>query len=292
MTIAKSPHILITGSTGNVGTELARLLSEQGVPFRAMVRSLEKAKELSSLKGAELVVGDFNDADLVTSALKGIERAFLLTNSSEDAQAMQSDFTDVAHRVGVAHIVKLSQFAANEDSPVRFLRYHAAVEKRIIQSGMAYTFLRPNLYMQGLLGFKDSIVKQHKFFASAGDATISLIDIRDIAAVAAEALTGNGHENKIYDLTGPEALTHQQIAEHLSEALGRPIQYINVSPGDMQQALLSAGFPEWQAEGLIEDYAHYSRGEASVISGAVQEVTGKAPRDFKRFTYDYAAGFS
>ncbi|MGV3560334.1 SDR family oxidoreductase [Larkinella arboricola] len=287
-----SPSILITGATGTIGSELARQLSAKGIAFRALVRSLEKARSLVEIPGGEWVVGDFSDAESIGKALDGIERAFLLTDSSEQAETLQTGFVDIAKRAGVSHIVKLSQLAASPDSPVRFLRYHAAVEQKIKASGMAYTFLRPNLFMQGLLGFRDPIVKQGRFFATAGDAAISLVDIWDIAAVAAEALTGNGYEGKIYDLTGPEALTHAQLAAQLSEGLNRPIQYVDVPPAAMRQALLSVGFPEWQADGLIEDYAHYARGEASAVSSAVQDVTGQPPRDFRSFVREYAAEFS
>lgn len=288
---SNSPSILITGATGSVGTELTKQLDAKGVPFRALVRTDQNFNALSSLKNAEIIKGDFTDAKSIALALRGIEKTFLLTNSSENAEALQSDFAAIAKREGVKHIVKQSQLAADKHSPVRFLRYHAAAEEKIIRSGIAYTFLRPNLFMQGLLGFRETIAKQGKFFAAIGDAKISAVDIRDIAAVAVEALINSGHENKIYDLTGFEALTHQQMAEDLSKGLNRSIQFAEVSPQDMQQALVSAGFPLWQAEGLIEDYAHYSRGEASAISSSVQEVTGKPPRDFKIFVNDYATAF-
>lgn len=290
--MSKSHSILITGATGTIGSELAKQLSAKGVSFRAIVRSLDNAKELASLQGAEVVVGDFNDAESLTNALKDIEHAFLLTNSSEEAEMLQSKFVAAAGDAGAQHIVKLSQFAADLHSPVRFLRYHAAVEQKIQQSGMTYTFLRPNLFMQGLLGFKDTIINQGKFFAAAGDAKISIVDIRDIAAIAVEALTNKEHEGKIYDITGPEALTHQEMANYFSDEIGRSVRYINVSPADMKQALFSAGFPNWQADGLIEDYAHYSRGEAAVISSAVYDVTGKPARNFKSFVHDYATVFS
>ncbi|KAA9357187.1 SDR family oxidoreductase [Larkinella humicola] len=292
MTQSTSPSILITGATGTIGSELATQLSAKGIPFRALVRSLENAKTLAQLDGAELVVGDLNDPESLVRALDGIERVFLLTNSSEQAETLQMNFVAVAQQTGVKHLVKLSQFAADLHSPVRFLRYHAAVEQKIRESGLAFTFLRPNLFMQALLGFRDSIVNQGKFFATAGDARISLVDIRDIAAVVVKALTMPGHEGKTYDLTGPEALTHQQMAAHFSDVLDRPVLYIDVPPAHLRQALLSVGFPEWQADGLIEDYAHYSRGEASAVSSAIQEVTGKPPRDFKSFVRDYTAVFS
>ena len=153
---------------------------------------------------------------------------------------------------------------------------------------MAYTFLRPNLFMQGLLGFKDTIIKQNQFFGAIGDAKISLIDIRDIAAVGGEALTGSGHEGKIYNLTGPESLTHTEMAEKLSAAIGREIKFVDISPETLQNILLSIGFPIWQAEGLIEDYAHYKLGEASEVQAGVKDATGLEPRSFDVFAKDYA----
>ncbi|WP_375436536.1 SDR family oxidoreductase [uncultured Hymenobacter sp.] len=289
-----SPTILLTGATGNIGTELSRLLSSAGVPFRALVRSLQdpRAQQLQALPGAELVTGDLNQPETVAPALIGIERAFLLTNSSELAEAQQLAFVNLAQQAGVHHIVKLSQWAADRNSPVRFLRYHAVVEAAIEASGLTYTFLRPNLFMQGLLAFRDSIAAQGKFFAAIGEAKVSAVDVRDIAAAAVAALTEPGHENKIYNLTGPEALTHAQMAAQLAAALGKPVAFQDVPAEAMHAAVLEIGFPAWQAEGLMEDYAHYHRGEAATVATGVQEATGHAPRPFAAFAQEYAPVFN
>ncbi|MCE7059499.1 SDR family oxidoreductase [Dyadobacter sp. CY343] len=286
---AQSSRILITGATGNVGSEVVKYLSGKGIPFRAMVRSLDKA---AKLPGAEYVTGDFNDPNSLEKALTGIDKAFLLTNSSELAEEQQLRFVDAAVESGVKHIVKLSQWAANVNSPVRFLRYHAVVEQAIENSGIAFTFLRPNLFMQGLLGFKDSIIAQGQFFGAIGEAKVSLIDSRDIAAAAGEALIQSGHDNKIYNLTGPEALSHAQLAEKFSTALGRPVRFVDVPPAALRDMLLYVGFPEWQADGLIEDYAHYALGEAADVAQGFYEATGLQPRSFDDFGRDYAGFFS
>jgi uncharacterized protein YbjT (DUF2867 family) len=292
MSDSKSPKILITGATGNIGTELTRYLSSRQVPFTAMIRSRKDAVLFADMPTATVIVGDFNDEKSLFAALTGIDRAFLLTNSSAEAEAQQCNFVKAASKAGVGHIVKLSQWAADVHSPVRFLRYHAVVENLIRESGMAYTFLRPNLFMQGLLGFRDTIIHQNKFFGAIGEAKISLVDTRDIAAVAAAALTGTGHENKIYNITGPEALSHQELADNLSKVLGRHIQFVDVPSEALLQMLLGVGFPQWQAEGLVEDYAHYKRGEAQAIADGVFEATGLLPRSFDLFAGDYAALFS
>ena len=292
MAQANSPGILITGATGNVGRELAKALSAQGVRYRALVRTESTSNTLSRMAGAEIVTGDFNDELSIANALDGVDRAFLLTNSSEHAEALQLDFVDVATRRGVKNIVKLSQWAADPNSPVRFLRYHAAVEQKIRESGMDYTLLRPNLFMQGLLAFRDPIITQGKFFGAAGDAKISAIDVRDIAAVAATALTTEGRAGETYNLTGPEALTHRAMAEKLSHALERQVEYIDMPPEGMKEALISFGMSQWQADGLIEDYAHYRRGEASTVASGVEDATGMPPRSFDSFARDYAPAFS
>lgn len=283
--------ILVTGATGNNGSEIVKLLAAQNVRVRAMVRDRHRASAIAS-PNVEIVEADFDCPETLQAALNGVERAFLVTNSSEHAQEQQIAFVELAKQSGVAHIVKLSQFAANANSPVRFLRYHAAVEAAIQASGMAYTFVRPNLFMQGLLNFRSTIATQSTFYAAAGDAKVSTVDVRDIAEVAVAALTGSGHGGKIYDLTGPQALTHTEMAQYLSSAIGRQITFVDIPPETMLDTLLSIHFPAWQAEGLIEDYAHYRRGEAAAIASGVQDATGKAPRSFEVFARDYAPMFS
>jgi uncharacterized protein YbjT (DUF2867 family) len=284
--------ILVTGATGNNGTEIVkRLAAMADVQVRAMVRNRERAGAIA-FPQVEVVEGDFDRPATLLSALAGVERAFLLTNSSERAQSQQIAFIDAAQQSGVTHIVKLSQFAADARSPVRFLRYHAAVEAALQASGIAYTLLRPNLYMQGLLNFRSTIATQNAFYAAAGDAKVSAVDVRDIAEVAVAALTEAGHEGKIYELTGPQALTHAEMAEGLSEALGRRVAFVDIPPEAMREALLGVGLPVWQADGLVEDYAHYRRGEAAAVTSGVRDAIGKAPRSFDEFARDYAAMFS
>ena len=283
--------ILVTGATGTNGTEILKRLATDDVQVRAMVRNRERASTIA-LPHVEVVEGDFDRPETLLAALAGVERAFLLTNSSERAELQQIAFIDAARQSGVAHVVKLSQFDADVKASGRFQRYHAVVEAALQESGLAYTILRPNLFMQGLLNFRSTIATQNAFYAAAGDAKVSIVDVRDIADVAVAALTEPGHEGKIYDLTGPQALTHTKMAEDLSETLGRQVSFIDIPAEAMRDALLGLGFPEWQAEGLVEDYAHYRRGEAEAVTFGMQDAIGKAPRRFEEFTRDYAAMFS
>ena len=282
--------ILVTGATGTNGREIIKALASQGVSVKAMVRSAKEGEDFAN--GVTAVEGDFDDEASLVTALAGVERAFLLTPSTEHAEAQQLRFVNAAARAGVRHIVKLSQFAANTDSPVRFLRYHAAVEQAIQQSGMAWTFLRPNLFMQGLLQFAGMVRDKGMIAAPSGDARVSVVDVRDNAAVTAAALTGEGHAGKVYTLTGPAALTHAEMAAKLSAETGRPITFNDASEDDMRQAMTGVKMPPWQIDGLIEDYAHYRRGEAMEIATGVRDATGADPRPFDGFAHDYAKAFA
>lgn len=288
---ARKSTILITGATGANGTEILKIMTARNIPVRAMVHGLGRTDEVQR-PNVKIVEGDFDRPETLCAALDGVDHAFLLTNSTDRAEAQQLAFVAAAKQAGVAHVVNLSQLHADEDSPVRYLRYHAVVEAALRASGMTYTFLRPNLYMQGLLGFRSTIKDQNTLFAAAGNAAVSVVDVRDIAEAAVAVLTEPGHGGKTYDLTGPQALTHSEMASGLSEALGRKITFVNVSPESMNKTLVNLGMPAWQADGLIEDYAHYRRGEAAAIAFGVEEATGKAARDFGDFAHDHAALFS
>ena len=282
--------ILITGATGNIGVQLVKILSAAREPVRAFVRNRARCQAIT-LPGIELVEGDFAKPETFMPALDGVDRLFLLIPSSSEVEQQQRNFVDAAKHSKARHLVKLSQLAADEHAPGRFQRYHAAVEKHILKSGIPYTFLRPNLFMQGLLNFRSTISSQGAFYAPAGDAKISIVDVRDIASIAAKALMEPGHAGKTYDITGPEALTHQEIARQLSKAVAVQIKYVDIPPAAMRETLLGFGMPAWQADGLVEDYDHYRRGEASAVTSTVRDLTGKEATSFSQFAKDYAHSF-
>jgi uncharacterized protein YbjT (DUF2867 family) len=254
-----------------------------------MVRSAAGGEQLAGL-AAEVVVADFDDPDAVSVALAGAQRAYLVTPSTERAQDQQARFVDLAAKAGVQQLVKLSQLAADEASPVRFLRYHAAVERRIRERGIGFTFLRPNLYLQGLLALSGLIREQGLLPAPIGDGRVSAVDVRDIAAAAAVALTEPGHLGATYTVTGPAAVTHTEIADAIAAATGRAVTFVDVPPETFATSLRGL-LPAWQVDGLLEDYAHYRRGEAAVVLPTVADMTGHAPRDVAEFARDYAEAF-
>jgi uncharacterized protein YbjT (DUF2867 family) len=281
--------ILVTGATGNTGRAIVDALVERDAPVRAMVRAeADRGKLRPQVEG---VVADFDDSAAIAAALDGAERAYLVTPSSEKAEEQQKRFAELAAKGGTRHLAVLSQLGAQDHSPDRFLRYHGAVEQHVCDLGIGYTFLRPNLYFQGLLTFVGSITAEGTFYAPIGDAKVSAVDVRDIAAVAAVVLTESGHEGATYTLTGPEAITHAQIAAALTAALGRAVTFTDVPPEAFAASIQNL-LPPWQVDGLLEDYAHYRRGEAAAVSTVVEEITGTVSHSIDQFARDYAAAFA
>jgi uncharacterized protein YbjT (DUF2867 family) len=289
--------VLVTGATGNTGAPLVELLTRRGAAVRAMVRDEDGGARLRAEYAArygtgavEVVVADFERPEQLAGALTDVAAVYLVTPSSERAQAQQEQFVELAASAGVAHVVKLSQLAADESSPVRFLRYHAAVERRIRELGLGHTFLRPNLFFQGLLAMAPAIREQGQLFAPIGLVRVSAIDVRDIAAVAASVLSEPGHTGATYTLTGPEALTHAEMAATLAAAIGRDVQFVDVPPAAFAEQLRGA-LPDWQVDGLLEDYAHYARGEAADVLPTVTEITGRPALGLAGFAHAYAGAF-
>jgi uncharacterized protein YbjT (DUF2867 family) len=280
-----TPTVLVTGATGTVGSALIPALVSRGVTVRAMTRNPDRP-----VLGVENVVADLQDPRAVAAALEGVDAAFLNSPSAEDAAALQIQFADLARGAGVNRLVLLSQYAARADSPVRFLRWHAEVEAHVEKLGLDHTVLRPNLYMQALLGFAGTIA-QGWFAAPIGDAAVSAIDTRDIAESAAAVLASTEHTGRTYTLTGPRAVTHAEIAQALSAATGREITFQEVS-ADQFKAALTGMLPPWQLDGLVEDYAHYARGEAAEVHTSVPDLTGHPARDITDFARDHVAAFT
>lgn len=282
--------ILVTGATGTNGRELVDELNKRRVPFRAMLRDAKKRDVLP--EGIDAVEGDFTKPDTLAQALDGIDHAFLVSPPSEGSAQLEKNFIAAAKDAGVAHVVKLSVIGADRKSPSRFQRSHREVEIELENSGMGWTNLRPNLFMQMTLSYRPTIVSQNAIFASAGSSRISTVDVRDIAAVAAVALTEAGHEGKSYVITGPQPLTHTDIASQLSEALGKQVRYVDVPYSVSRDALLQMGVPAWQVEGIIELNDMYKRGEATDISDTVRSVAKKEPIAFAQFARDFANAFT
>lgn len=283
--------ILVSGATGTNGSEIVRLLSAAGVPVRALVRNKAKATAIADLPGVELVEGDFDNPASLEAALAGIDKAFMLPPFVNNMVELQHNFIEAAKRAGTKHIVKLSAFGADVNSSIMLGKWHGQSEKELEASGMAYTHLQPNGFWQNMLAFGQSIATDGKFYLPSSDAKISNVDARDIAAVAAAVLKEDGHAGKTYLITGPEALSYYEVADQLSELLGKPVTYVDVSPADYKATLVQWGVPEWMADALNELFDIYRMGYGAVVTDVVATVAKKEPITFKKFAQDHLAVF-
>ena len=283
--------ILVTGATGLNGSELIRRLSAKGVPVRGLVRNPAKAAALSTLPHVEIVEGDMAQPETLMAALQDVDRAMLISSSAPDMLDVQSNFIEAAHKAGVKHVVKLSGIMPELDSPFRFARMHGEIEKRLEASGMAFTHLRAGEFFPAYFRQVRSILAKGALTLPMEDAKIASIDIGDIAEVAAAILTHSGHEGKIYPLTGPEALSMAEVAERLSAATGKPIQYINVAPEEAKSANLANGMPPYLAEALFELFAERRKGKESQVSPVIPTIFGWQPTRFDEFAARNAAIF-
>jgi uncharacterized protein YbjT (DUF2867 family) len=283
--------ILVTGATGQHGRALLRRLSAKGIAARALVRSPAKAEAIAALPHVEIVQGDMARPETLTGALQGIDRAILISSATPDMQDVQINFIDAARRAGVKHVVKFSGIAPNLDSSFRFARMHGEIEKRLEASGMAWTHLRPGEFMTVYFRQVPNILNRGALLLPMEDARIASIDIEDIADVAVRVLTEDGHEGKIYHLTGPEALGMAEVAARLSAATGRTIRYVSVPPEDARKAQLAAGMPPFLADALFELFSERRKGMEAKVWPDSERLLGRRPASFAEFATRNAAAF-
>lgn len=285
-----SSKILVTGATGTIGSFVVDFLLKRRADFVAMVRSPEKAKPLTE-KGIETRIGDFSDEASLPATLKGIDRLFLLSVTSPDSPKLQGNMIRAAKAAGVKYIVKISVRGAAENANINIGRWHGEIEEQIKESGLVYTFIRPHSFMQNLLFDAQGIQEQKAIYSPQGDGKIPFIDARDIAAVAARALTEDKHNNKTYVVTGPEAISYSDIASELSKALGKEIVYKRQTPADAREGMLAAGMPVWLVDDMIFLNESYSTNKASEVSPDVEKVLDRKAHSLADFISDYIEFF-
>jgi uncharacterized protein YbjT (DUF2867 family) len=288
-----SQTILVTGATGTVGSELVKALANRGLTVRAGVHSIIKGDRLKQLNPeVQLVEIDFARPESLHVALTGVNRVFLITPFTEDQVAIGKRVIDAAKQAGVEQIVRLSAAGADAQPGIQLGRWHREVEQYLEQSGIAYTLLRPGSFMQNFLTYhSDSIRQQGQFYMPLGEAQISYIDARDIAAVGAAVLSSpiTEHQGKAYELSGPAAVSGQEVAAALSSATGRPVSYVDVPEEAAAQAMAQA--PAWLRDAM-QELNHISKsGYTASVTDTVQQLTAYPARSIQQFAQDYSAQF-
>ena len=232
---------------------------------------------------------DVNQPETLRAALAGVEKVFLIGPPTDQLIPLERKAADVIAESKVRQVVKLSAMGGRD---AIFPRQHAESEDYIRSIGIPYTFLRPNGFMQNLVNYSASSIRTTgKFYGSEGDGKISVIDIRDVAAVAVKALKEEGHIGQAYSLTGPEALSNRQVAQKLSEVLGREIQFVSLAPEAFKAALISAGMPAWNADALVDLQRLYREGKAAAVTGDVEWILGRRPHDLIEFLTENRGAF-
>jgi uncharacterized protein YbjT (DUF2867 family) len=283
--------ILLTGATGTTGSSLVGQLASAGVKVRALVRNRAKAASIMGEK-VEIAEGDLSKPQTLDAALAGIDRVFILSSPTPQIAELEGNLVEALKRSStIKHAVKLSVIGADPDSPLRLARVHGQVERMLEDSAIPCTFLRPHSFMQNTLSFAPTIKAQGVFYAPMGEGRIGHVDTRDIARVAAKALTEPGHEGSTYTLTGPEALSYADIAEKLSGVVGKKVTYVDVPLGAARQGMIGSGMSEWLADGLCELYSLWHDDRDGMTTRDIQEVTKREPVSYDRFARDYAESF-
>ena len=263
--------ILVFGATGTVGNELISILSSDDVPAIAVTRGPAPPRPR---RGVRWVQADLAAPASVEGLFSGVRSMFLLTGNHPDMARLQIAAIDAAARAHVEYVVKLSALGASDHSRLPIGRAHYEAESALMASGMRWTILRPHVFMQNLLGQARAIAHEGRIVGGSGDGRIPFIDTRDIAAVAAVALTRPGHDGQKYILTGPEALSYSDIARILSGVIGRPVEYHDFYDEARDRNTLAAH----QRAG----------GKTAMVHDTVRRILGREPRSFAEFAKDHA----
>jgi uncharacterized protein YbjT (DUF2867 family) len=286
--------ILITGATGTVGSEVVKQLSAKGenIIVKAAARSATD-NTFENLNRVQVVQLDYDKPDTLAVALKGVDKLFLLTPFQSNMVDLTSNLVSEAKKAKVKYIAKQSVMGADAEPGITPGRLHRQAEKIIEESGIPFTFLRPNFFMQNFVNYYSNLIRsQGAFYMPAGDAKVSFVDVRDIAAVAVKSLINdNQQKGRTYNITGGEALSYGQAAEILSKAVGKKINYVNVTDQDARKGMKDMSMDEWTIKSMIELFEITRAGYVSEISPIVEQVTGNKPITFSQFAKDYAGAF-
>lgn len=281
--------ILLTGTTGRVGRAAASALLNASVPFRVLVRD-PKRLPLTDAR-IEVMTGDLGDPQSVRRALEGIERALIVMGNHPDQASLERQFATLAREAGVAHLVKISSMEASADASAILPRNHYETEQHIVASGIDWTFLRPNFYMQNMLMYAESIKRAGSFALPLGVATTAMIDTQDVGEVAAAVLSGEGHAGQIYELTGPDLISFHEVARRLGDVVGYSICYVEQTPEEFRATLERFIASRWQLDAVCELFAEIAAGSLAYRTENVRELLGRAPATIESFAQQCSAIF-
>ena len=285
--------ILVTGASGTLGKAVLNAVAQEsaktGESYRAMYRSLDQAAKAPA--GTPAVIADFSHKDTLPPALAGVTCVYLVCSPIPQLIELEWNMIDACVAAGVGHIVLNSALGAREWRK-SFPSWHRRVEDKLKTTKISFTILRPNSFHQNVLTyFAPSIRSGGVFHSSMGNASVSFLDVRDIAVVAAKSLAGGEHSGQIYELNGPEALTYSELAEKIAKHSGRDVQYVDIPAEKQRKAMLDNGLPEWHVDAILDLQAYYLKGKGGKIDGLLEQLIGRQPITMDQFLAEFANEF-
>jgi len=282
----------IVVNSGNIGNAVAAELARRGLEVVLATRTPSPAGE-AGLPGVREVAFDPNDAATMERALEGADVFFSVTPLVENLVEAGTKAVRAAKAAGVRRIVRSSSLASRPKAAIRLGRWHHLVEEAIEASGIPFTVLRPTNFMQNYLrfGYPESVRGQGVVYSPLGAARVSMVDARDVSAVAVRVLTEAGHDGRRYELTGGEALSGDDVAGELSRALGKPVSHVTITESKAIQAMREAGLPPWMVEMLGELNIIGKSGHLAAVKPDAEALLGRKPTSFAEFVRDHLSAF-
>jgi uncharacterized protein YbjT (DUF2867 family) len=255
-----------------------------------MYRNAEDARKAPP--GVATVLADFADAKSLQPALQGVDTVFLVCSPIPQLVELEGNMIDACKETGVCHIVLNSALGAG-DCPKSFPGWHRKVEDKLAASGVAYTILRPNGFLQNIVAYHaPSIRAQGAFYASMGNAKTSSVDVRDVALAAAKALIAPAeHAGKTYELNGPEAVSNDEIAARISRITGQTVSYVDIPEEAQRKSMLDLGMPEWQVTALLELQQYYVTGKCGAVTDVLAKLLGRPPITLDQYLNEFKDRF-
>ena len=274
--------ILLTGATGKTGSATAKALNERGIKFRALIRNEEKREDIESL-GGEVIIGSIENKEAVDQSMVDVETALILLPNSENQLSLEKQLVDSAKQAGANRVVKMSSIEATPDATSPIPRLHLESEEYIKQSGLDWTMVKPNFYMQNLLASAATIKDQGKIFLPMGEGKTGMIDTTDVGKVLAKVLSEDGHESMNHEITGPEILSFFEVAEIFTQGLGKQVDYIDVPLAAYKETLGQFLTNQWHLDAVIDLFKGIADGGIEEKTDTYSNLMGESPKSLSQF---------
>ena len=267
--------ILITGASGSVG----KVVLQETIPRQSKVRAMYRSKEEAAKApaGCAAILADYTDKQSLRRALEGVTSVYVVCSPIPQLVELESNMVEACKEAGVKHVVLNSAMGAG-DCGKSFPSWHRKVEDKLKSTGLSFTILRPNGFLQNIVAFNAPTIRtEGAFYAAMGDAKVSYLDIADIAVAAVKALGGGAHAGKTYELNGPEAISNQELAKRISKVAGRTVNFLDVPENAQRDAMLGLGMPDWQVTALLELQQYYKQGGGGKTDGLLKTLIEREP---------------